>query len=222
MVGASTHEPVGTDAPLCHGPLIIYITVLQSVSVPKSQTKLGETTATMKENKLRLSPLRAGDVKHLFHWVNERDLVLHSAPFKPISEAQHRAWFRRIQRHDDASIFGIRLSNPDRLIGYCQLRAVDPVHRNAELQIRLGASDEWGKGYGTEAVAKLLRFAFLDRNLHRVYLHVFATNKAAMRLYEKAGFVREGLMRQAAFIDGEYLDIVLMAALRTNFRRRLA
>lgn len=166
-----------------------------------------------------MAPLRTSDIKPLFHWINDRELVLHSAPFKPISEAQHRAWFNDVRKRDDTFIFGIRLGNTRRLIGYCQLRAVDPVHRNAELQIRLGASSEWGKGYGTEATMKLLQFAFEDRNLHRVYLHVFASNKPAIRIYEKAGFAREGLMRQAAYIDGKFIDIVLMAALRSDFCR---
>jgi len=158
----------------------------------------------------------------MFQWINSRDLVLHSAPFKPISEAQHRTWFKQVQERNDTFIFGIRLRDPDRLIGYCQLHAIDSVHRNAELQIRLGATGEWGKGYGTQATVQLLRFAFVDRNLHRVYLNVLATNKAAIRIYEKAGFVREGQLRQAAHINGEYVDVVLMAVLRGDYLARHA
>jgi len=171
---------------------------------------------------IRLAPLRPSDAAPMFRWINDRDLVLHSAPFRPISEAQHRAWFRRLQRRDDVFVFGIRLGDSDRLIGYCQLREVDPVHRSAELQIRIGARDQWGRGYGTEAVAELLRFAFLDRNLHRVYLHVLCTNRAAMRIYAKTGFVREGIMRQAAYIGGKFVNVALMAVLAEEFRSRRA
>jgi RimJ/RimL family protein N-acetyltransferase len=123
-----------------------------------------------------------------------------------------------VQQRHDAYIFGIRLCETDRLVGYCQLHSVDSVHRSAELQIRLGGTEVWGKGYGTEAVSQLLHFAFKDRNLHRVYLHVILSNAAAIRIYEKAGFVREGMMKQAAFIAGRYVDVLLMAAIAPRVR----
>ena len=66
----------------------------------------------------------------------------------------------------------------------------------------------------------LLNFAFKDLNLHRVYLHVFATNSAAIRAYEKAGFVYEGKLRSAAHIDGAYVDVVIMSVLREEYESR--
>jgi RimJ/RimL family protein N-acetyltransferase len=170
-------------------------------------------------SKIRLTALAAADAKAMFQWINDRDLVLRSAPFKPVSEARHRAWFEQVQRRDDVAIFGIRLHDSDKLIGYCQLRGIDPVHRSAELQIRLGAKGEWGKGYGTEAVTQLLRFAFKDRNLNRVYLHVLSSNAPAIRIYRKAGFRNEGLMKAAAFIDGRFVDVLLMALLNPSGKR---
>lgn len=168
---------------------------------------------------IRLAPLRSADAELMFQWINHRDLVLRSAPFKPISEAQHRAWFEQVQRRDDVAIFAIRLLDGDRLIGYCQLRAIDTVHRTAELQIRLGAADEWGKGYGTDAVERLLKFAFRDKNLHRVYLHVLSHNAAAVRIYRKTGFRKEGVMKDAAFIDGRHVDVLMMAILNPSRNR---
>ena len=70
-----------------------------------------------------------------------------------------------------------------------------------------------------EAVRLLLDFAFRDLNLHRVYLHVFDTNAAAIRIYEKVGFVREGVLRQAAHIDGRYVDVMVMSILREEYAR---
>jgi RimJ/RimL family protein N-acetyltransferase len=61
-----------------------------------------------------------------------------------------------------------------------------------------------GKGYGTEAVKLLLKFAFNDLNLNKVYLKVFQNNERAIKCYLKAGFVKEGLLRKESFIDGSY------------------
>ena len=102
------------------------------------------------------------------------------------------------------------------LIGSCQLLNVNLRHSTADLQIRIGARELRGKGYGTEAVRLLLAHAFRDMGLERVQLHVFATNQRAIRSYEKAGLRREGVLRSAAYIDGERCDVIVMGILRTD------
>ena len=163
--------------------------------------------------KVKLSALAPADSETLRAWINDRELVLNNAPYRPVHAAQHEAWFAAVQERPDAVIFAIRLVDGDRLIGTCQLLQIHPVHRSAELQIRIGEADARGQGHGSEAVRLLLDFAFRDLNLHRVYLNVFASNAAAIRAYEKAGFIHEGTAREAAFIDGRYVDVAQMAAL---------
>jgi RimJ/RimL family protein N-acetyltransferase len=70
---------------------------------------------------------------------------------------------------------------------------------------------------GTAAIRQLVEFGFRDLNLNRIALHVFATNTRAIHVYEKIGFSREGLLRQAAYVDGGFLDVVLMALLRADY-----
>ncbi len=167
-----------------------------------------------KSENITLEPLRSIDLPIFFEWINDRDQVLFNAPYKPVSEMQHRCWFETIQTRSDVIIFGIHLQKKKKLIGSCQLHNINFIHRNAELQIRIGDIDERGHGYGYEAVTLLLDFAFKDLNLVRVYLQAFSSNVKAIQLYEKAGFKQEGLLRQAAHIDGDYLDVALMAILR--------
>ena len=163
-----------------------------------------------------LGPLLDSDLRTLFAWINEPEQVHWNSPYKPVSETDHREWFDAIRKRTDVAIFGIRTASEERLIGSCQLRNIDPVHRNAELQIRIGEVGERGQGHGTEAVRQLVRFGFRELNLHRVYLNVFAHNASAIRAYEKAGFRREGVLREAAHIDGRYVDVVVMGILRSE------
>jgi RimJ/RimL family protein N-acetyltransferase len=171
----------------------------------------------LKSSRIALQPLRLADLPVLFDWINDREQVLFNAPYKPVSEYQHRAWLEAVQQRTDLAIFGIRLLETDKLIGTCRLHSIDAVHRSAELQIRLGDVAARGVGCGTEAVTLLLQFAFRDLNLHRVVLHVFSSNAAAIRVYEKAGFRREGVLRKAAHIDGEYVDVLIMGILRDEY-----
>jgi diamine N-acetyltransferase len=167
------------------------------------------------EPEVVLTALREEDSDKLFDWINDRDLVLLNAPFRPIGESHHRTWFKSIQDRDDVVIFAIR-EKGGRLVGTCQLMNRNSVHRSADLQIRIGDPADRGHGYGTSAVQQLLRFAFRDWNLHRVQLYVIEGNEAALRTYEKCGFKREGVLRHAVHIDGEYRDLVVMAVLENG------
>ena len=163
---------------------------------------------------MRLAPLVAKDGPSLFRWINDRELVHFNAAFHPVHAAHHASWMREIVKRKDTAIFAIRVKRGDRLIGVCQLHSISPVHRNAELQIRIGDARSRGRGYGSEAVRLLLDFAFHDLNLHRVFLHVFSTNKAALKTYEATGFSKEGVFRDAAFVNGRYVDVVVMGVVK--------
>ncbi len=167
--------------------------------------------------RLRLTPLQAEDKDSLFAWINERESVLFNAPYKPIAQDQHQKWFDSIQSRNDCVIFGIRVIETNHLIGSCQLHSIHAIHRSAELQIRIGEVEFRGRGFGTEATLLLLHFAFKDLNLQRVYLHVFATNERAVQMYRKIGFIVEGTLRRAVYIDGEYVDMLIMGILREDY-----
>jgi RimJ/RimL family protein N-acetyltransferase len=104
-------------------------------------------------------------------------------------------------------------------IGSCQLLNINSVFRSGEIQIRIGEFNSWNKGIGTEAIRLLCEFGFRDLNLNRIYLHVFATNIRAIRVYEKNKFVREGILRQAAYINNEFVDVVYMGLLKSDYEQ---
>ena len=171
----------------------------------------------LKSAHLILTPLTVADLPIMLNWINNREQVLLNAPYKPVTEKQHRAWFESLQNRNDIIIFGIHLLESNRLIGSCQLRSISYIHRSTKLQIRIGEVSQQGQGYGTETVQLLLDFAFKDLNLNRVHLHVFSTNTVALHVYKKVGFIHEGLLRKAAHINGIYIDIAVMGILREEY-----
>ena len=112
------------------------------------------------------------------------------------------------------------IAEPEKLryLGEVSLVGVDNISRKARLIVVL-KPECTGKGYGTEAVRLALKFAFDYLNLERVALSVQANNPRAIRAYEKAGFVREGVLRRDAYRNGKYIDIVQMGILREEFRK---
>ncbi|WP_167784714.1 GNAT family N-acetyltransferase [Ramlibacter rhizophilus] len=160
-----------------------------------------------------LRPLRDEDSDTLFRWINDRETVVFNAPFHPVTRADHERWFERVRRDPSLRIFAIDEVPGGRLVGSAQLLDISPLHRSAQLQIRIGEADARGRGIGTEAVRLLLAQAWGELGLHRVALTVRADNARAIRAYEKCGFVREGLLRDAALIEGRYVDLVCMGVL---------
>ena len=171
----------------------------------------------LKGKNIVLYPIQKNDLEKLWQWINDREQVLFNAPYRPVSDEQHIKWFETIQKSSDLHCFIVKLKENAAPIGSCQLVNIHPIHRTAEVQIRIGEVSQRGKGYGTEALRLLMDFAFNDLNLHRVQLHVFSTNASARRVYEKIGFVLEGTMKEAAYIDGRYVDLEMMRLLKQEY-----
>ncbi len=100
----------------------------------------------------------------------------------------------------------------DKPLGSVYIRDIDRHHSKAEYGIFIGEPDARGRGVGTAAAKLMLAYCFGEERLHRVYLRALADNEQAIRSYEKAGFAREGFLRDDVCIDGQYRDIVWMAA----------
>jgi RimJ/RimL family protein N-acetyltransferase len=92
--------------------------------------------------------------------------------------------------------------------------------RRVQLGIFLGEPDAWNQGYGTEAVIVLLNWLFNHRGMHRVWLTVQANNARARHVYERIGFVAEGVFREHNFYDGHWHDEQLYGLLAAEFNAR--
>lgn len=107
-------------------------------------------------------------------------------------------------------------------IGITALHRVDLVSGAAVFSVCISDSSQWAKGFGSEATQLMLKYAFDVLNLHRVHLHVWVGNAAGARAYEKAGFVKEGCLREAMLHQGEYCDFFVMGILEAEWRAKQA
>ena len=110
---------------------------------------------------------------------------------------------------------GIFLKKNGRHIGNIELAEIDYIHRKAKYAILVWA--ETGHGYGTEASKVMLEFAFNKLNLNRIELGVNENNAAAINLYIKLNFIREGVLREAFIRDNKNTNILIMSILRNEF-----
>jgi RimJ/RimL family protein N-acetyltransferase len=121
---------------------------------------------------------------------------------------------QNLSNNDNDVAFAIEVDR--KYVGHCGLHDFDEVARCCELTVEIGDKDCWGKGYGREVVGLLLDYAFKHRHLNRVWLKTHSENERAIRCYLACGFVEEGRMRQHIWIDGRYVDRVIMGILQSE------
>jgi len=144
--------------------------------------------------------------------------LLDAQPTNQISAKKISEWIQRDQEKDPhIFLFGIRTMDNDRLVGFIDLEGSMFPHGDAFVGIGVGEREFWGKGYGTDAMKVILRYAFQELNLRRVSLDTFEYNPRAIRSYEKAGFVHEGQVRDFLHREGQRWDMLFMGILREEW-----
>jgi RimJ/RimL family protein N-acetyltransferase len=132
----------------------------------------------------------------------------------PTEEGNRAYWHSKWQdsRRED---YAIVTTADHSHIGNCGLCDMDPLRQKAQIWIYLG--EVFGQGAGTIAVTQLLNRGFGSLNLERIYLRVVASNQRAFRFYQKVGFVEEGRFRRDTLVDGQPMDAICMAMLKSEY-----
>lgn len=171
--------------------------------------------------KVELGPVQRDYVPRYVEWLNDWEIVQFLMPGIPLPQTLEREteWFESRSKDQCNIVFAILALPEKNLIGNCGLNKLDFKNRTALFGIFIGDKNYWSKGYGTDAVRTILRFAFEQMGLNRVELEVYDFNPRAVRAYEKAGFRRDGVRREALYRDGKFHDIYLMGILREEWDR---
>src|SRR5262245_10223627 len=123
-------------------------------------------------DQIYLRPLEPGDARQMTPWVNDPEVTCNLLIYKPMSLHQEEEYLQKLTK-DGAIALGIVLRISDRLIGCAGLHDIDYKNGQCSFGILIGAKEEWGKSYGTEATRLFVDFAFRTLNLHRFWLHVY-------------------------------------------------
>ncbi len=142
----------------------------------------------------------------------------------PARPTRARAYKEMIEKRLDREYnfaFAVRTLADDRLIGFVALWLWSWPDAHGGVGIGMGDPDYRGKGYGTDAMRLILRFAFNEINLERVTLQAVGHNARAIRSYEKAGFELLGAEREWDLRDGQRNSVVTMTIRREAWQNSL-
>lgn len=159
------------------------------------------------------------------HWTRDSEYfrLLDSSAAQLWSVNKFKEWLKKdLEKPVQTEIFfSIRALDDDRLLGFIGLGGIQWSQGDAWVAIGIGERQDWGMGYGTDAMRLILDYAFRELNLHRVSLDVFSYNPRAIRSYEKAGFKVEGRVKNTLLREGQRYDEVFMGILRSEWEAAL-
>ena len=166
-----------------------------------------------------LRPAERDDIPLFVRWFNDYSMSRTLSIRSPMSIALEEQWFERTVANQgkDGYHFVACLIEDDRPIGTVGLFELDLLNGSAGLGISIGAAADRGRGHGTAMLRALLGFAFGQLPLERVWLDVYDFNPGARRVYQRVGFVDEGVSRHAIFREGRHRDLYRMSILRAEW-----
>lgn len=171
-------------------------------------------------SKAELRSLEINDSGEFYAWSCDREVTQYSlsAYAYPQSKADISTWLSGININSKCVSFGICSTETGTLIGYAGIASISTLNRCGEYFILIGNKAYWGQGIGTEVTKMITDYGFNTLGLHRIELTAYATNPSAIRAYENAGYVQEGVKRQSGFRNGEFVDKVMMVVLAPEWK----
>lgn len=166
--------------------------------------------------KVMLRAIEESDNEMLLELLNdhETEAMLGGWSF-PQSMKDQLKWYKDL--NEGKSVLRCAIVVNNKAIGTLIMNQIDYKNGTACINIKLVSGEYRGHGYGTDAVKTICHYAFCELRLNCLYALVLEYNTPSRRLFEKCGFVQEGILRARCFKNGEYNNYVSYSALRGDY-----
>jgi RimJ/RimL family protein N-acetyltransferase len=177
----------------------------------------------IKGKKVVLRKVKTGDLPLLHKWINYPSVKRF---WHGRDKTRSKDWIERhftpiISGKSDSSCWVIEVVNKPIGLMYNTPGKSDGNEFNGriELDILIGEVEEWGKGYGTDALQAMINFIFEKQRAERVFLTPYVSNDRAIHLYQKVGFQKEGILRHFEKFEGKFVDCIMMSIIKEDFKK---
>ena len=163
------------------------------------------------------------EVRELYlNWMNDLSIIQAFGPYSimyPKDNTFIDESFRRFTRPETIGFF-IYDKESKKYVGTCKLDKISIADRSLEIGIMIGDDSMHGKGIGKITYSLLLDYAFNVLGMNRVWGTCFADNIGSQKLFETSGFTKEGIVREAVFRKGIYLNNILYSILQKEYFKK--
>jgi [ribosomal protein S5]-alanine N-acetyltransferase len=180
-------------------------------------------TPTLQTTRLLLRPFTESDADAIYALQSNAHVMRYwnTPPWTNRSQANaFIATCRKMEEDGSGARFAIETRDQHAFFGSGSMFGWNPVYRSLGIGYCF-AQPAWGKGYATEAMHAMLRWAYDSLDLNRVETELDTRNAASARVLEKLGFEREGLKREVCIVSGEVSDSWIYGLLRWDWKADL-
>lgn len=171
-----------------------------------------------KKIRVFLRAFEVEDYKKVHQWRADKEIARNFGGMPRFSSSENEKKWIEEKIFDKQNVnCAICLKETGEIIGCIFLNEIDWHNRTGHVPVYIGEKKYWGKGYATEARVLMLKHAFLDRGLNRVWARVLEDNAGAIRMHEKCGYQKEGVLRQSSFKEGQFVNEFILGVLREDF-----
>ncbi len=171
--------------------------------------------------RLLLRPMRTSDADDMYAYAKREDVTTYLLWLPHPSLSYTRDYLAYIEERYAIGEFydwAVVEKESGRMIGTCGFTTIDAPNNTGEIGYVL-SPDYHGKGYGTEAAARVLRFGFEELSLHRIEAKFMQGNEASRHVMEKLGMRFEGYRRDGMLVKGAYRTIGVCAVLDHEWKQ---
>lgn len=177
------------------------------------------------KKKLRVI-LRAFEIEDhevIHRWRNDKEIARNFGGIPLFtSTLNEKKWVEERIFDKSSMSCAICLKKTNEFIGCIFLNEIDLHNRSGHAPVFIGEKKHWSKGYATDARVLMLKYAFFDRGLNRVWARVLEDNPGALKMLEKCGYKREGILRKSSFKNGRFVNECILGVLNEEFVKILA
>lgn len=170
-------------------------------------------------NKISLNEVNREDLSLFKNWRNYAEQTKNYRTIGPLTEYNQNWYWEHVVNSDNHKVFTITKKENGIPIGEIRISYISFIDGTGEIGIILNPQER-GKGYGHEALQLILDFAFNRMRLTRIESQYVESNISSAKLFKKAGFVIEGIRRNAKYFDGKYNNVIIASILAYEYNKR--
>ena len=180
----------------------------------------GSTFPTLETERLVLRNVTKEDAASMLTYLSDEAVVRHMGlePFQSVEDVLDEiAWYGSIVSDGSGMRWGITLKGHGEVIGSCGFLNRVAKHHRSEIGIEL-SRNHWHQGIASEALLAVVHYGFGDMNIQRIEALIEPANIASQKLFERQGFIKEGLLRSYEYTCGKYDDLYMYSLLKPDWQ----
>ena len=170
--------------------------------------------------RVRLEPPRPEFFPAYHRWFADMEVTRYLLYRHPLTDKGQAEWLEQTSSDGKTVMWAIVAKTSGQLVGNVGIHDISWRNRHAMTGTIIGEKDEWGKGYGGEAMRLRTRYAFRELGLNKLITTVYGGNHASQRALERAGYRQCGTFRRHVFVDGDWRDVWIGEILREDWEAK--